>query len=80
MVPTVANKDEKNRVLLFLQDNLPEDKQLVEDVIEFLNFKANSFAGNAYSDEDPRFAGLSEGIRAKIRSECSPGFPLAVRF
>ena len=58
-------------MLLFLQDNLPEDKQLVEDVIEFLNFKANSFAGNAYSDEDPRFAGLSEAEQAELVSQAA---------
>ena len=30
----IAFKDEKNRVLLFLKDNLPENTQLVEETIE----------------------------------------------
>merc|ERR1711871_653714 len=61
-----AEKDIKDGVLQFLK-NQGLDKELIADTVKFLNFRSSSFSGNAYSDDDPRFEHLSDGLKAKIR-------------
>ena len=39
----------------------------VTESVRFLNFRATSLSGNAFNDDDPRFAVLSPGIRQKIK-------------
>ncbi len=59
-------KDIKDGVLQFLK-NQGLDKELIADTVKFLNFRSSSFSGNAYSDDDPRFEHLSDGLKGKIR-------------
>ena len=61
-------KDLKDGVLQFaLNRRLPSD--LVTDLIRFMNFRATSLSGNAYSDTRHGFDTLSVALRQRIRYE-----------
>ena len=61
-----AVKDRKDGVLQFaLNRRLPDN--LIKESIKFMNFRAASLSGNAYSDDRDGFDMLSENLRTRIK-------------
>ena len=58
--------DQKNGVVQFLKHHQLDDT-IIEESIRYLNFRATSVAGNAFVDDDEKFAILSPGIKRKIK-------------
>lgn len=57
---------QKDGVVQFLKHH-QLDEQLIKETIKFMNFRSTALSGHAFTDDDPRFSMLSQGIRAKIR-------------
>jgi len=60
------SNDIKNEIVGFMKYNdLPFE--LIEDVIHYLNFKANSISGLYFEDNDPRFESLSLELKKGLK-------------
>jgi hypothetical protein len=69
---------QKDGVVQFLKHH-SLNEELVAETVRYLNFRANSLSGNAFSDTDPRFSTLSPGLRAKIRVDMNRPLLLKAR-
>ena len=67
-IEATRQNEKKNDIVGYLKYNELDDK-LVEDVIAFLNFKANSISGRAMNEHDERWEYLSAPLRERVRVE-----------
>eukprot|EP01052_Picozoa_sp_SAG31_P013647 SAG31_NODE_826_length_11751_cov_4.887659_3_plen_377_part_00 len=74
-----GNKDEKNRIVQFMKyNNL--DKELIQEVVKFLNFKSQSHSGHTLRSDRADFRVLSETLRTKIQVKLFKPALTKVRF
>ncbi len=63
-----AIRDQKDGVLQFaMHRRVPMD--LIINLVQFMNFRANSLSGNAYDDENFGFNTLSDNLKQRIKHE-----------
>ena len=43
------------------------DQTLLKDVVKFLSFQSSVVSGHSYQEDDPRFIGLSPGLKERIQ-------------
>eukprot|EP01051_Picozoa_sp_SAG22_P002136 SAG22_NODE_93_length_20834_cov_27.179503_14_plen_592_part_00 len=62
---SAAATEIKNDVVSFMK-NHSLDKDLIQRVITYLNFRANTTSGCLFEDDDERFSNLSETLKRKV--------------